>query len=239
MAARKIDAPVLKRVTMTCDFPLSEKLEAWPAVDVCFNRFSTTVFVGGMGSGKTTLCLSLLTGPLKKLFTFIYVVCPATSMASIKDSPLKCLPDEQFFDDLTPDVAAQLLEMVTENSSHSRRSLILIDDCQRQLKDPDVLKSIMHIIANQRHLKCSTMLLCQNYISCSPRIRAIANNILVFSVSKKQLLTLREEHMNISVAQWEAITKVSYQKPHTFLLYNGPSMRLFRNLDEEIDILSL
>jgi predicted ATP-dependent serine protease len=98
-----VRAPSLgKRVSMSCDEPLNDSsMKEFPVLEQCFNRSSATLIVGGMGSGKSSLLLQILTSFWKKVFCFIYVVAPASSLTSIKKSPLRVLPDDQFFDGLT------------------------------------------------------------------------------------------------------------------------------------------
>jgi hypothetical protein len=158
-----------KRVKMMCDVVLSEKMKPYPALDVCFNKYSCSLSVGSQGSGKTTLAMQLLAGPFRKVFHQIFVCMPAFSMNSIKDSPLSKLPPDQIFDSLSPDVAVELLERVTENAARGEKSFILLDDVQRDLKDAETLRSLLHIVANMRHLHCSILVLAQNSVPPAPK----------------------------------------------------------------------
>ncbi|KAJ1406551.1 hypothetical protein B484DRAFT_404109 [Ochromonadaceae sp. CCMP2298] len=69
----------------------------------------------------------------------------------IKKSPLRALPDDQFYDGLTPESAADILQRVKENSKHGRRSLVIFDDVQSGLKDPETARSVLDLIGNMRH----------------------------------------------------------------------------------------
>jgi hypothetical protein len=227
-----------KRVKMVCDVVLSEKMTPYPALDVCFNKYSCSIFVGGQGSGKTTLAMQLLSGPLRKVFHQIFVCMPVSSMNSIKDSPLSKLPGDQIFDSLSPDVAAELLQRVTENAARGEKSFILLDDVQRDLKDAETLRSLLHIVANMRHLHCSILVLAQNYVKVSPQLRNISSNLLIFSLSKAQLAKLHEEHLSMHVKDWDKITKATFGSGgRKFLLYNTASIRLFRGFGEEAQYL--
>jgi predicted ATP-dependent serine protease len=80
-----VKAPSLgKRVKMSYNEPLSESKKEFPSLEQCFNRSSATLIVGGMGSGKSSLLLQMLTSFWRKIFCFIYVVAPASSLSSIK-----------------------------------------------------------------------------------------------------------------------------------------------------------
>jgi hypothetical protein len=138
------------------------------------------------------------------------------------------------FDRLTVEVAKDITARLTENSKHGRRSLVIFDDVQSQMKDPEIARLVGGIIANMRHTGTSVVILLQNYRKCEKSIRSVVSNILLFSVSKAQLLAVHEEHLSMSKKTWEAITLEAFSVPRTFLLYNTPSLRLFCNLDAEI-----
>jgi hypothetical protein len=230
-----VKAPTLgKRVKILCDEPLSESMKEYPVLNQCFNHSSATLIVGGMGSGKSSLLLQMLTLFWKKVFCFIYVVAPASSLASIKKIPLRVIPDDQFFDGLSVEVAEDITARLTENANHGRRSLVIFDDVQSQMKDPDIARLVCGIISNMRHTGTSVVILLQNYRKCEKSIRSVVSNILLFSVSKAQLFAVHEEHLFMSKKTWETITRESFSVPRTFLLYHTPSLRLFRNLDTEI-----
>jgi predicted ATP-dependent serine protease len=100
-------------------------MKEFPVLEQCFNRSSATLIVGGMGSWKSSLLLQMLTSFWRKVFCFIYIVAPASSLASIKKSLLRVLPEDQFFDGLTIEVAEDITARLTENSKHGRRSLVI------------------------------------------------------------------------------------------------------------------
>jgi hypothetical protein len=235
-SAEAVKAPSLgKWVSMSCDAPLSDSLmKEYPVLEQCFNRSSATLIVGGMGSGKSSLLLQMLTSFWKRVFCFIYVVAPASSLASIKKRPLCVLPEDKFFDGLSVEVAEDITARLTENAKHGRRSLVIFDDVQSQMKDPDIARLVCGIIANMRHTGTSVIILLQNHRKCEKSIRSVASNILLFSVSKAKLVAIHEEHLSTHKKAWESITRESFSVPRTFLLYHTPSLRLFRNFDTEI-----
>jgi predicted ATP-dependent serine protease len=126
-----VKAPTLgRRVKMLCEESLSDSMKDFPVLEQYFNRSSATLIVGGMGSGKSSLLLQMLTSFWRKVYQFIYVVAPARSLASIKKSFLRVLPDDQFFDGLTVEVAEDITARLPENSKHGRKSLVIFDDAQ-------------------------------------------------------------------------------------------------------------
>jgi hypothetical protein len=141
------------------------------------------------------------------------------------------LADDQFFDGLSVEVAEDITTRLTVNAKHGRKSLVIFDDVQSQMKDPEIARLVGGIIANMRHTGTSVV---QNYRKCEKSIRSVVSNILLFSVSKAQLQAVHEEHLSMSKKTWETITLESFSVPRTFLLYNSPSLRLFRNFDTEI-----
>jgi DNA replication protein DnaC len=69
-----------------------------------FSKTSFNVCLGSMGSGKTSLIVSLLRGVFKKCFNTIYVIMPPNSRASLENDIFSKLPQEQVYDDLNENV---------------------------------------------------------------------------------------------------------------------------------------
>eukprot|EP01039_Chlorochromonas_danica_P011995 gene11995-13607_t len=86
-------------------------------------------------------------------------------MQSLKNNIFKALPDEQLFDELNLENIHALNEQIKENREEGLKSLVIMDDVQRALKDNNVVKVFKEMVANQRHLNCSFIILLQNYFA--------------------------------------------------------------------------
>eukprot|EP01051_Picozoa_sp_SAG22_P026378 SAG22_NODE_8294_length_666_cov_2.335097_1_plen_90_part_10 len=78
----------------------------------------------------------------RKRFHKIISVIPESSLNSLKANPLKDLPEEQRFEDLTYENLDDIIEMVEENREEDLLTLLLLDDVSAELQDPLILKKI-------------------------------------------------------------------------------------------------
>ena len=137
----KLKKPDLGRVKMNCDGVIHKKLLEYPMIEEAFSTSHFTLICGKMGQGKTSLLTSLVKKVLNKCYETIYVFMPENSRASIENDLFgKNLPEEQLFDSLTLENISQVYDEVQESSKEKYNSLIIIDDFQVALKDPDIIK---------------------------------------------------------------------------------------------------
>ena len=147
-----LDKPDLQRVKMSCDGVINEKLLKYPMIQEAFSTTSFNIICGKMGQGKTSLLTSLVKGVFKKCFETIYVFMPSNSRESIENDIYgKNLPPNQLFDTLTLDNLSQVYSEIQDNSKEKYNSLIIIDDFQVSLKDPEIIKVLQKIITKMRH----------------------------------------------------------------------------------------
>eukprot|EP01051_Picozoa_sp_SAG22_P011351 SAG22_NODE_1082_length_5646_cov_20.621597_5_plen_230_part_01 len=143
----------LTRPSVTIDIPLNPKPKA-PLPNK--NGFAICV-TGPSGSGKSSVMFSLIKSKdgYRKRFHKIISVIPESSLNSLKANPLKDLPEEQRFEDLTLENLDDIIEMVEENREEDLLTLLLLDDVSAELQDPLILKKMMRLYLNRRHLKLS------------------------------------------------------------------------------------
>ena len=100
----------LTRPSVTVDIPLNPKPKA-PLPGK--NGFAIAI-VGAPGSGKSSVMFSLIKSKdgYRKRFHKIISVIPESSLNSLKANPLKGLPEEQRFEDLTYENLDDIIEMV-------------------------------------------------------------------------------------------------------------------------------
>ena len=56
----ELDKPELKKTKMVCDCVIDDKLTTYPMVNDCWATTSFNILTGRMGSGKTSLLVSLM-----------------------------------------------------------------------------------------------------------------------------------------------------------------------------------
>jgi len=227
--------PDLKDIKFSCDEPLHSKLDAYPLTRDFLNMYNTTALIGTQGSGKTTLMINLLLGPYKKVCHFIYVFIPKTSRNSLKNNVFdKYLPANQIYEELNEKTINEVYEKVKINSANGHKSMIIMDDVQKSLKDYDTLKSLKNITANQRHLKCVNIILLQNWFALDKSLRELINNVILFKLAKSQTQKVFNEVVETHKDKFEQVRRLVYDAPHNWLFVNIKTQRMFKCFDEII-----
>jgi predicted ATPase len=228
--------PKLKRPTFLVDGKLDNKLDDYEVTKL-MNKSNFTLFLGPAGSGKTSMIVSLLNTPelFRKVYHTIYLFMGKNSRDSIKGSFFdKQIPPEQIYDDLVEENLSEVYDKIRDDAEQGFLSLILLDDVQRQLKNKDVEKLLLHIINNRRHLKTSIWCANQNYINLPRPIRMGLTNIFCWKVKKREIENLLTEQIELSKDNFENVLKHCFKETHDFIFLDTISQRLFSNWDEII-----
>lgn len=227
--------PELKMPKFNVDAELHRNLNDFPLTST-LNKSNFVLYLGMAGQGKSSLAISLLKskGLFKGVYHNIFLFCPPNSRASIKnDFWGKHLEEEQIFDDLNLENLETVYEIAQEDAQNGFKTLIILDDLQRYLKDTDIQKFLLHIVNNRRHALTSVWILAQNYFQIPKQIRAALTNAFIFKVSKIEFINIFSEliEKDKSIFQ-EIIEKYAYKEPHSFVFLDTNSGRLFSNWDE-------
>ncbi len=228
--------PEVEKVHFVCDEKISDKLDAFPMVRDNLNHYNTTLLIGGQGSGKTSLTINIVKKLYKKKFHQIFVFMPQTSRNSLKPNIFEVLPDDQLFEELNLENILYVYDKLRENSSNDKRTLIIMDDVQKALKQNDIINEFKNIVANQRHLKVVNLILLQNYFALDIKIREIVNNVIFFKVSKKQTEKIFNEVAELPWELFETLRDYVFDEPHNWMLINQKHKRFYKMWDEIIII---
>jgi archaellum biogenesis ATPase FlaH len=233
------ESPKLGTVQMNCDGAIDPKLENnGEAVKVCFSRPNFTIFSGGMGSGKTSLVLSMLKGALRKTHHEMYVVIPEISLHSIaeKDNIFsKHLDEEHLYHEYTEETLNEIYEKCVKNASENLYSMLIIDDFGGQMKDNKKCELILQkLITKMRHLKLGQIwILCQNYYQMPKKLRELATNVVLWNTNKSQNKKLFQEQFQMPEKHFLELMKVT-PTTHDWVLLNLKYKRMFNNNWDEI-----
>jgi GTPase SAR1 family protein len=123
------------------------ELEPKPKAPLPFKNGFAIAIVGAPGSGKSSVLFSLIKSKdaYRKRFHKVIAVIPSSSLDSLKCNPLKDLPEEQHFDELSYDNLEEIIDMVEENRDDELLTLLLLDDVSAELQDPIILKKMMRL----------------------------------------------------------------------------------------------
>jgi hypothetical protein len=231
---KKNKVPNLKIPKFNVDVPLHEKLNDYELTSL-LNKHNFTLFLGKAGSGKTSLEISFLSSIFKKVFHNIFLFAPSHSRASVSNGFWeKNIPSEQIFDDLTFENLQYVNQFAQTNSEEGFKTLVIIDDNQKYLKDIQIQGLLLHMVNNRRHSCLSIHLLCQNYFTIPKQVRMALTNLFIFKVSKPELTNIFDEQVETSKDLFEKIVSISFNNKHEFLFIDSNSKRIFLNWDEII-----
>lgn len=191
--------------------------------------------VGSAGSGKTSLMMSLLKSKdaYRKRFHRVIAVIPNSSLNSLKSNPLDDLPDNQKFEDLTYETLDQIIEMIEENREEELLTLLLLDDVSAELQDPHLLKRMMRLYLNRRHLKLSIISIGHSLTGKGAlpyTIRKNCSHLILFKPSSG-LDVLNTDYLNLPKDKFRELVKHVYQSPHDHLMVQSNTNKLFRNFN--------
>jgi hypothetical protein len=228
------EKPKIDKINFSCDEKICPKLDDYPMVRDNLNFYNTTVLLGRQNSGKTSLTINFVLKLYKKKFHKIYVFMPASSRASLKKNIFDALPPEQVFDELTPANIQQLYEEIKTNSEEGKKSLVIMDDVQKALRDPFIIGQFKNMVANQRHLKVVNLILLQNYFALHPQIREIINNLIFFKMDKKQSTKIFDEVAELPKDVFLTLNDFIFDEPHNWCLINQKNKKIYKMWDEII-----
>ena len=226
------EKPDLQKIKFNCDEKICDKLDEYPMIRDNLNTYNTTLIIGRQGSGKTSLTINFVKKLYKKKFNKIYVFMPETSRNSLNQQIFDVLPPEQLFEELNYENITEVYEQLKENSKNGHKSLIIMDDVQKALKDGNVISQFKNIVANQRHLKVVNLILLQNYFALDNKVREIVNNVIFFKMDKKQTQKIFEEMIEMPKYIFEEINKIVFDEPHKWVLINQRQKRIYSMFDE-------
>lgn len=228
--------PKLARPNFLVDGKLESRLDQYEITKL-LNKSNFTLFLGPAGSGKTSMIISLLNTPnlFKCVFHTIYLFMGKNSRDSIKGSFFdKQIPPEQIYDELTPENLNEVYDKIRDDAEEGYLSLILMDDVQRQMKEKNVEKLLLHIVNNRRHLKTSIWCANQNYINIPRPVRLGLTNIFCWKVKKREIENLLTEQIEMPRDKFDDVIKLCFTEPHDFMFLDSNSQRLFSNWNEII-----
>lgn len=228
------EKPDLKEVKFVCDSNLHSQLDNYEITSL-MNKHVFAIFLGKAGSGKTSLLISFLKTPelFHRVFDKIYVFMPSTSRASLKDNFFeKHLPEDRIYDDLDVNNFTDAYERARENAEDNKTSLIILDDVQKALKDPQVSKMLLHAVNNRRHARLSIWLVAQTYNSIPRQVRQGLTDMFVFKINKTEQNNIFDEVLELKKDVVDRLYKHLFKKPHDFMYINTNSQRIFSNWDE-------
>ena len=221
MRIEVLDKPNLKKVNMLVDDVIDPKLLKYPMVEDLFSRTSFNIICGKPGAGKTSIITNFVKTIFKKAFEHILVFMPEGSRRSIENDIYgKQLPPGDLYDALTADNLEDVIEKLAESSEEGENTLLLIDDFQSALKDPDIQKRLQTIVTRMRHLRCTIFILQQNFQKLPKFLRELVTNVITFNIGKSQLNKLFEETVQLDKEKFQNLIDLAFKDKNDYIIIN-------------------
>jgi hypothetical protein len=230
----ELKKPNLPPTKMNCDDCIDPKLNIYPMIQDSFSKTSFNVCLGSMGSGKTSLIVSLIKGIFKKCFHSIYVIMPPNSRASLENDIFSKLPQEQVYDDLNENVLNDIYEKAKNDSSEGYYTLLIIDDFQNMFKQTNIEKILQKLILKMRHIRTTTFLLQQNVKSLPRNLRMLVSNYITFDLGKSQMMDLFDESIQLDKNKFQQIMDLGFKQKYDWLLINLRNKNIYAKFDKII-----
>ena len=227
--------PDLKIPKFNVDGKLKKKLDNFELTK-CINKSHFALFLGKAGSGKTSLAVSLLSAKslFRNVFHEIFLFCPENSRNSIQNNFWESnLQHEQMYDELSLESLREVYMKCQANADIDCKSIIIIDDNQKFLKDPQIYRMLLHIVNNRRHALTTVWLLAQNYFSIPKQIRDSLTNAFIMKVNKSEFIKIFDELVDSNKESFDHIIEnIAYKQQHDFIFVDINTSRIFNNWDE-------
>jgi hypothetical protein len=159
---------------------------------------------------------------------------PKSSRDSLKPNIFEVLPEEQLFEELNSENISRVYEDAKELSADGKKVLIIYDDVQKALKNKFVLNSLKNIIANQRHLHITNLILCQNFFALDKSLRELVNNVILFKLGKSQSEKLFNELIELHKDKFDKIRDLVFDEKYNWMFMNLATQRIYKKFDEII-----
>jgi hypothetical protein len=199
---------------------------------------------GKAGSGKTSLLINSLKSKgenriYNKVFDKITLVMPKNSRASIKDSPLDDLPTDQVFEEFDENVLKKIKDIrenfdeLDKKKKRPRHQLLILDDVTSSLKNNNIMKMLIELSTNRRHLKLSIILLVQ-FLRAVPRpVRFQVTHVTFFKPSNNlDAKIIEEEYANMKPDEFKELSHFVFENKHDFLMINKDTETYYKNLNK-------
>lgn len=229
-----LEKPNLKKVKMNVDDIIDEKIMKYPMSADLFARTSFNVILGKMGQGKTSLITNFVKTIFRRAFEHMIVFIPTGSRKSIENDIYgKHIPDADLYDALTPENLDEVIEKLEENADNGENTLLIIDDFQAALKDPEVLARLQKIVTRMRHMRTTIFILQQNFQKMAKFLRELVTNVITFNVGKSQLDKLFEETIQLDKNKFQALIDLAFQERNDWIAINVNGNRnIYRMFDK-------
>ena len=189
--------------------------------------------VGPAGSGKTSAMVSMIKsrdGYFRR-FEHVITVIPSSSISSLKANPFKDLDDGNKYEALEGDGLEEIIETIEENREEEEHTLLILDDVSAELQDAIILKKMMRLFLNRRHLLLSIIVLSHSLTGKGALPYTVRKNISHLMLFRPAcgLEVVNNEYLHLPRTQFKELTDYVFEKKHNHLLLETNTNSMYKN----------
>jgi len=189
--------------------------------------------VGPAGSGKTSQMVSMIKSKdgYYRRFESIIIVIPSSSLSSLKSNPFKDLDDGNKYEALDYETVEEIIERVEKTREDDDHTLLILDDVSAELQDMILLKKLMRLFLNRRHLKLSIIVLSHSLTGRGALPYTIRKNISHLMLFRPAcgLEVVNQEYLHLPRDKFKELTDYVYDKKHNHLLLETNTNQMYKN----------
>ena len=174
--------------------------------------------VGPAGSGKTSAMVSMIKSKdgYYRRFENIITVIPSSSIASLKANPFRDLDDGNKYEALDLESLDSIIESVEENREEDEYTLLILDDVSAELQDAVILKRMMRVFLNRRHLLLSIIVLSHSLTGKGALPYVTRKNISHLMLFRPAcgLEVVNAEYLHLPRDKFKELTEYCFNKKH-------------------------
>ena len=191
--------------------------------------------VGSAGSGKTSTLISLIKSRdvYRKRFHNIITVIPESSIASLQSNPFKDLDPSNRHETLDMETLDKIIGQVEENKEEGEISLLILDDVSAELQDTGILKKMMRLFLNRRHLGLSIIAIAHSLTGKAALPFAIRKNLshLILFRQASAMEQLNSDTLHMKKDKFSELLHYVFDKPHNHLMIKYSTLELYKNFN--------
>jgi len=202
-----------------------------------FQKPSVYVIAGAMGSGKSTLVNSLMTGKgenqvFRGVFERVHYATPEEVFTSDENHPMKKHNPNHLHHELTPNLLVSIMESAIDEKADGGATMVVLDDYGEILKNKHIEPLLKRMVQKHRHLKINLIITVISLKLLPRSIRSLVDMYFIFKPKNKlEVEDYVENVFSLPKKDYEHVYDAVYKEKHDFMIYNQRDHEFYRNFN--------
>lgn len=203
-----------------------------------FPRPAVYVISGSMGSGKSTLVNSLMTGKginevFRGKFETVQYATPTEVFTSDEKHPMLHHNPNHLHFNLTPSILNEIMESAIETKKDGGATMVVLDDFGELLKHKTIEPLLKRMVQKHRHLKMNIIITVISLKLLPRSLRSLADMFIIFKPKNKlEVEDYIENIFSLKTSEYNDVFNAVYKEKHDFMIYNQRDNEFSRNFNK-------